>query len=103
MKALKTLLLLGAVALGAVLAVPLTKGAPRDPFTPEQRKYWALQKVVRLEPPAVKAAAWTRNPIDRFVAAELETKNIQPGPPADRVTLLRRASFDLIGLPPTPE
>ena len=46
---------------------------------------------------------WVRNPIDAFVAAKLENKGIEPAARADRVTLIRRATFDLIGLPPTPE
>ena len=47
--------------------------------------------------------AWVRNPIDAFILARLEREGIEPSPEADRVTLLRRLSFDLTGLPPTPE
>jgi hypothetical protein len=71
----------------------------KDPFTPQQRKYWAFQKVVRPSVPAVPGA----NPIDAFILAKLKGTGLKPNPPADRVTLLRRVSFDLIGLPPTPE
>ena len=53
--------------------------------------------------PAVKNAAWVRNPIDRFVLAALERQGLQPAPEADRRTLARRVSLDLTGLPPTPE
>ena len=74
-----------------------------DTFTQRQRDFWSFQKVKPQTPPAVKDAAWQRNPIDRFIAAKLESKGIQPGRPADKVTLLRRATFDLTGLPPTPE
>src|SRR5689334_8486691 len=74
-----------------------------DTFTQRQRDFWSFQKVKPQTPPAVKHDAWSHNPIDRFVAAKLEAKGIEPGPLADRVTLLRRATFDLTGLPPTPE
>src|SRR5437763_13823387 len=74
-----------------------------DTFTQRQRDFWSFQKVKPQAPPAVKHAAWSHNPIDRFIAAKLEAKAIDPGPAADKVTLLRRATFDLIGLPPTPE
>ncbi len=98
----------GVAALAAAMGVfaPLTTWAAatvKDRFTPQQRKYWAFQKVVRPPAPAVKHARWVRNPIDAFLLAKLEAKGIAPGPEADKVTLLRRVSFDLIGLPPTPE
>ena len=72
-------------------------------FTDAQRKYWAFQKVAQPAVPSVKAKSWVRTPIDAFVLAKLEAKNLKPNPPADRVTLIRRAYFDLVGLPPTPE
>ena len=74
-----------------------------DTFTQRQRDFWSFQKVKAQTPPPVKHANWARTPIDAFILAKLEAKGIEPGPAADRVTLLRRASFDLIGLPPTPE
>ncbi|HTS67231.1 MAG TPA: DUF1549 and DUF1553 domain-containing protein [Candidatus Acidoferrales bacterium] len=74
-----------------------------ETFTQRQRDFWSFQKVQPQTPPAVKHAAWVRNPIDQFIAAKLEARGIEPGPPADKVTLLRRATFDLIGLPPAPE
>ena len=73
-----------------------------DTFTQRQREFWSFQKVKPQTPPAVKNTAWARTDIDRFIAEKLEAKAIHPGPAADRVTLLRRATFDLIGLPPTP-
>ena len=68
-------------------------------FTPQQRNYWAFQKVTKPAVPAVGA----RNPIDAFVLAKLATQDLKPNPPADKVTLLRRAYLDLTGLPPSPE
>src|SRR5207302_9327839 len=64
-------------------------------------KHWAYVKPVRPEIPKVKNAAWCRNPADYFVLAQLEEKGIAPSPEADKETLLRRLSLDLIGLPPT--
>ncbi|HXA53155.1 MAG TPA: DUF1549 and DUF1553 domain-containing protein [Candidatus Acidoferrum sp.] len=74
-----------------------------DPFTPRQRDFWSFQKIKPQVAPAIKDASWSRTPIDRFVLARLESKGLHPNPPADKVTLLRRATFDLIGIPPTPE
>ena len=64
--------------------------------------HWAFVAPVRPELPAVRDAAWVRNPIDRFVLARLEREGLQPSPEADRITLLRRVTLDLTGLPPTP-
>ena len=80
-----------------------TSSAPaKDPFTPTQRKYWAFQPVHRTTPPVLKDAK-PENPIDAFIRARLEAASIKPAPQADRVTLLRRVTFDLTGLPPTPQ
>jgi hypothetical protein len=65
--------------------------------------HWAFVPPLRPEPPAVQAAGWCRNPIDRFVLARLESEGLAPAPEADRRTLLRRAHLDLTGLLPTPE
>lgn len=64
---------------------------------------WSLKPVRRPAPPRVKNPEWVRNPIDAFVLARLEAKGLAPAPPADRATLIRRAFYDLTGLPPTPE
>ncbi|HVS35004.1 MAG TPA: DUF1549 domain-containing protein, partial [Gemmataceae bacterium] len=64
--------------------------------------HWAFQPIVRPEPPAVKNEAWVRNPIDRFILARLEKEGVAPSPEADRPTLIRRLSLDLLGLPPSP-
>ena len=63
--------------------------------------WWAYRPLVRPEAPPVKAPAWLRNPIDAFILAKLEAKNLAPAPPAARGALLRRLSYDLTGLPPT--
>jgi hypothetical protein len=97
-----------AIRLKAVLAVlVLACGAwsmtDDHHFTKEQRNHWAYRKAVKPAIPAVKQRAWVRTPIDAFVLEKLEAKGLAPAPRADKPTLLRRASFDLTGLPPTPE
>jgi hypothetical protein len=72
-------------------------------FTAEQRGFWSFQKPLRPAVPAVREAVWMRNPIDAFVLAKLEAAGLKPSPAADKRTLIRRVTFDLIGLPPTPE
>ena len=67
------------------------------------KKYWAFQPLKRVDVPDVKNKAWCRTPIDRFVAALLEEKGLAPNAEVDRRKLIRRATFDLVGLPPTPE
>src|SRR5437660_12106217 len=80
-----------------------TAEAPKDPFTTAQRKYWAFQPVKKVEPPVVQSSGRIANAIDAFVVSKLEPKELSLSPEADRVTLPRRVSFDLIGLPPNPE
>ncbi len=80
------------VCLGTVFCAE----APRQ-FTPQQKRWWAFQKIVK--PPAPPAG----NPVDALVRAKLAEKGLQPNPPADKFTLLRRVTLDLTGLPPTPE
>lgn len=70
---------------------------------PASQKHWAYVKPLRPDPPKVKNAAWVRNPIDNFVLARLEKEGLTPSPEADRETLIRRVSLDLIGLPPALE
>ncbi len=68
----------------------------------EWRPHWSFVPTKRPGPPAVKNEAWAKNPIDRFVLARLEREGLQPSPPADKITLIRRLTYDLTGLPPTP-
>ncbi len=70
---------------------------------PEQRAFWAFQPVKKQPPPAVKNVAWPKSTIDRFVLAALEQRDLSPVGPAEKRDLLRRATFDLTGLPPAPE
>jgi hypothetical protein len=74
-----------------------------DEFTEEQRNHWAWKRPASPTPPTVRDAAWARNPIDRFILARLEAANLRAAPLASPAQLLRRLSFDLIGLPPTPD
>lgn len=67
------------------------------------KTHWTYIAPVRPAVPAVKNRAWVRNPIDNFVLAKLEKENLSPSPEVDKITLLRRLSLDLIGLPPTPD
>ena len=69
----------------------------------EIKKHWAYIPPKRSELPKISNVAWVANPVDRFVLARLDKEKLAPSPEADRVTLLRRLSLDLIGLPPTPE
>lgn len=66
-------------------------------------KHWSWQPLERPAVPSPKDSSWVRNPIDAFVLDRLEGVNLAPSPEADRRTLIRRLSFDLIGLPPSPE
>ena len=65
--------------------------------------WWSFKPLRRPPVPQVKNATWVANPIDAFILEKLEQKGLQPAPPADKLTLVRRVYFDLIGLPPTPE
>src|SRR3984957_5276218 len=82
---------------------PDLAGTPQDPLVAEKdRQFWAFQSPRRPEPPQVKHGDRVRNPIDAFVLSKLEGKGLSLSPEADRLTLARRAYFDLTGLPPEP-
>jgi hypothetical protein len=70
---------------------------------PDQRQFWAFQPVRKPQIPTVANAAWVHNDIDRLVLSKMEAKGVQPVRKADKRTLIRRATLDLTGLPPTPE
>jgi len=69
----------------------------------EYQGHWAYLAPVKPELPQVRNPGWVRNPIDRFVLAELERRGMEPAPEADLRSLIRRVSLDLVGLPPSPE
>jgi Protein of unknown function (DUF1553)/Protein of unknown function (DUF1549)/Planctomycete cytochrome C/F5/8 type C domain len=83
---------------------PWPKGVTvaEDKPAPADDDWWSLRPLARPAVPAVKDKTWVRTPIDAFVLAAMEAKGMHPSPPADKTTLLRRVTFDLIGLPPTP-
>lgn len=99
----------------AVLTKWVARGAPwpgaapddvpkSELFDIEARKaaHWCWQPIKKLEPPGVQDSAWPKHDLDRFILAKLEAAGLAPAPPADKRALIRRASFDLIGLPPSP-
>ena len=92
------------IDLGAPYGKPLGEAGARDrsKVTDEDRQWWSFRPLAKPQPPAVKNGAWCRTPIDRFVLAKLDAKGLAPNPLAEKRTLIRRAYFDLIGLPPTP-
>ncbi|HTI50623.1 MAG TPA: DUF1553 domain-containing protein [Planctomycetaceae bacterium] len=77
------------------------QGEPAKPL--EAKGHWSFQPVRQVVPPAVRERDWPTSTIDQFILAGLESRGIAPAPPADKRTLLRRVTFDLTGLPPTPE
>ncbi len=68
-----------------------------------RKDWWSFQPVQNPAVPMVKNKSWSDQPVDRFILAKLEARGLRPSPPADKRTLIRRATFDLTGLPPTPE
>ena len=84
-----------------------TLANPAAPPDLEKQKrmaeHWAWQPVRPRTPPEVAEKSWPRNALDRFILTKLEEKKLKPAPPADKRTLIRRATFDLIGLPPQPQ
>ena len=84
-------------------AAPAPAAAHERTITPEQRAFWSFQPIREPAAPAVQNTAWPRTDIDRFVLARLERDGLAPVAAADKVTLLRRATLGLTGLPPTPE
>jgi len=90
------------VKMGAPLPQAGKPGGGAD-ISEIRSRHWAFQPVKKPSPPEVKNKRWARNPVDNFVLSLLEAKKLKPAEPADRRTLIRRVTYDLTGLPPTPE
>jgi hypothetical protein len=88
-----------AALVGLIRLPPANPAQAND--EPEAKPHWAFAPPIRPGLPPVKNSAWFRNPIDQFILANLEKEGLEPSPEADRITLIRRLSLDLIGLPPT--
>src|SRR5436190_11189652 len=82
---------------------PRVATAAQAAWKDDSKTHWAWQKLTKPAVPDVKDTSWAKTPVDNFILAKLEEKELKPNPPADKRTLIRRATFDLIGLPPTPE
>jgi hypothetical protein len=98
----RTLAILGAAAF---LWAADDATAPLGVYTAAERRHWAFQPRRDTPPPTftdAAARAWVRTSIDAFILASLRKAGLKPAPPADRATLIRRVTFDLTGLPPTP-
>jgi mono/diheme cytochrome c family protein len=94
---------IGALAEWVKIGAPLPANQPIAAgidIEAAKKTYWAFQPVAKLSAPA---SDWGNNPVDRFIRARLDAKGLKPVEPADKRTLIRRATFDLTGLPPTPE
>src|SRR5436309_897950 len=91
--------------LSCLLLVALTAPASAEPPAidfAKARQHWAYQPVHKPALPAVKQTDWPVSPIDALILARLEAAGLTPSPSADRRTWLRRVTYDLVGLPPTP-
>ncbi len=88
---------------GAPTLRPEPTEVPKFFITEEERQFWAFQPVKRPAPPTVRHPKAVRTPIDNFVLARLEPASLSFAPPADKHTLIRRLTYDLTGLPPTPD
>src|SRR5205823_14543469 len=93
---LRSFLVLG---IGAAACWPTLESRAAD----EDERFWSFQPVRADAPPPVRDRDWVLSPVDQFILAQLEKRGLTPAPVAERRTLLRRATFDLTGLPPTPK
>ena len=95
--------ILAFVGVVAAIAAPnINEVAPLGKYTPVERRHWAFQPRKQVVPPALKDP-WIKNPVDAFILEGLQKAGLKPAAAADRTTLIRRVTYDLHGLPPTPE
>src|SRR5262249_48605491 len=96
---------LGAPWPGANVSGEVKPAAPPKPvaLSAEARNFWAFRPPQAPPVPKVRNQDWEKSPLDAFILAKLEAAGLQPSPPADKRTLIRRAPLDLHGLPSTPE
>ncbi len=91
-----------ALCLGVFLVAGLGGVRAQEGKSAKEEKAWAYQKPVRHSFPSVRNSDWVRNPIDLFILAKLESAGLKPSPVATKAVLIRRVTFDLLGVPPTP-
>ena len=91
----------GAVSTADTSSTGLRPVALRGKITDADRQFWSFKPNARPKPPEVDRKDWSADPIDRFVLANLHKNGLEPAPPASKLALIRRATFDLTGLPPT--
>lgn len=82
--------------------VPEWIGKPNESYDRLRKEHWSWQPLKETSPPQVSDASWPLDDLDRFVLAQLESQNLKPVTPADKLTLIRRVTYDLTGLPPSP-
>jgi hypothetical protein len=88
---------------GIAAVAPAAEPVDEPEITAKDREHWSFRPPTRPKLPPVGDSAWVRNPVDVFVLARLDRAGLKPSPAADRATLLRRVTYDLTGLPPTPK
>jgi hypothetical protein len=92
------------IRLGAPWPAESVRSSTRSgEITAEERRFWSFQPLAPTSPPDVQDRFWSRTPVDRFILARLDAQDLKPVRPADKTTLIRRATFDLTGLPPAPD
>jgi hypothetical protein len=93
------------VCLLATVSTAQTNSTPTDDEInwAKEQQFWSFRRPIPQKPPTVKNQSWPAQPLDYFILARLEKKSLAPALEADKRTLIRRATFDITGLPPTPE